>query len=158
MKLIFLDIDGVMNSSSGRCPYLADMEAEKLSLLKKLIDESGSTGIVLTSDRRYSEIYMRLFLDALDQYEIFMFGSLRKPKEIEEDPDDNRGKQIMDFLSNIDEEIEKIVILDDNDEGISNLFPDELVIVNRFFGLNEDIYNKAMNILNIEFKRNLSCN
>ena len=147
MKLIFLDIDGVMNSSSGRGPYLADMEVEKLSLLKKLIDESGSTGIVLTSDRRYSEVYMRLFLDALNQYEIFMFGSLRKPKEIEEDPDDNRGKQIMDFLSNADEEIEKIVILDDNDEGISNLFPDELIVINRFFGLNEDIYNKAINIL-----------
>ena len=48
MKQIFLDIDGVMNSSLGKEPYLADMEVGKIKLLKKLNDYSNSTGIVLT--------------------------------------------------------------------------------------------------------------
>lgn len=52
MKLIFLDIDGVLNSSSGSGPYLSDMEVSKLELLKKLIIETNSLGIVITSDRR----------------------------------------------------------------------------------------------------------
>ena len=72
MKLIFLDIDGVMNSATGTGPYLADMEVTKLELLKKLIVESKCDGIVLISDRRYSSIYMREFIDALDQFEIYM--------------------------------------------------------------------------------------
>ena len=41
MKLIFLDIDGVLNSSSGSGPYLSDMEVSKLELLKKLIIETN---------------------------------------------------------------------------------------------------------------------
>ena len=31
------------------------------------------------------------------------------------------------------------VILDDMDEGISALFPNEFISVNRFYGLNEDV-------------------
>ena len=72
MKLIFLDIDGVMNSAMGKEPYMADMEVSKLKLLKTIIDNSGALGIVLTSDRRYSKVYMNHFIDALDQFEIFM--------------------------------------------------------------------------------------
>ena len=45
MKLIFLDIDGVLNSVTGKEPYVSDMEVEKLKLLKKLIDDSGSSGV-----------------------------------------------------------------------------------------------------------------
>ena len=36
MKLIFTDIDGILNSALGNGPYESDMEADKLVLLKKL--------------------------------------------------------------------------------------------------------------------------
>ena len=65
----------------------------------------------------------------------------------EDDDEDNRGKQILDYIYSSNEEIEKIVILDDNDEGISNLFFDDFILVNRFYGLNDDVYLKAINIL-----------
>ena len=47
MKLIFIDIDGVMNSAMGKEPYMADMEVSKLKLLKSIIDDNGAFGIVL---------------------------------------------------------------------------------------------------------------
>ena len=148
MKLIFLDIDGVMNSSLGKEPYLADMEVSKLNLLKKLIDNSNSTGIVLTSDRRYSKVYMKEFINALKEYDINLVGIIRNVKELEEDINDNRAKEIMDYLVDSNEDIDSIVILDDNDDGISNLFNEEFILVNRSYGLNEEVYNKAIEILN----------
>ena len=36
MKLIFLDIEGVMNSQSGKGTYLADMEIEKFFLFVQM--------------------------------------------------------------------------------------------------------------------------
>ena len=145
MRLIFLDIDGVLNSATGKEPYISDMEVEKLKLLKKLINESGSSGVVITSDRRYSKIDMEHKTKAFDQFEIFIVGETRKPNT--DDLEDNRGEQIMDYLSSSKEDIDRIVILDDNDDGISNLFEDEFILVNRFYGLNEEVYQKALEIL-----------
>lgn len=145
MKLIFLDIDGVLNSATGKEPYVSDMEVEKLKLLKKLIDDSGSSGVVITSDRRYSKVDMEDKTEAFDQFEIFIVGETRRPNQ--DDLEDNRGKQIMDYLSSSKEDIDRIVILDDNDDGISNLFEEEFILVNRFFGLNDSVYQKALEIL-----------
>ena len=145
MKLIFLDIDGVLNSATGKEPYVSDMEVEKLKLLKKLIDDSGSSGVVITSDRRYSKVDMEDKTEAFDQFEIFIVGETRRPNQ--DDLEDNRGKQIMDYLSSSQEDIDRIVILDDNDDGISNFFEEEFILVNRFFGLNNSVYQKALEIL-----------
>ena len=145
MKLIFLDIDGVLNSATGKEPYVSDMEVEKLKLLKKLIDDSGSSGVVITSDRRYSKVDMEDKTEAFDQFEIFIVGETRRPNQ--DDLEDNRGKQIMDYLSSSKEDIDRIVILDDNDDGISNFFEEEFILVNRFFGLNVSVYQKALEIL-----------
>ncbi len=146
LKVIFLDIDGVMNSALGTEPYLADMECSKLALLKKAMDECFVYGIVLTSDRRYSKPYMNQFIDALDKYEIFMIDEIRRPKSIFEDVDDNRGKQIKDYLS-IATDITKFVILDDIDDGISSLFPKEFIQVDKFRGLTEEICQRIKEVL-----------
>lgn len=145
MKLIFLDIDGVLNSATGKEPYVSDMEVEKLKLLKKIIDDSGSSGVVITSDRRYSKVDMEDKTEAFDQFKIFIVGETRRPNQ--DDLEYNRGKQIMDCLSSSKEDIDRIVILDDNDDGISNFFEEEFILVNRFFGLNKDVYQKALKIL-----------
>lgn len=145
MNLIFLDINGVLNPATGKEPYVSDMEVEKLKLLKKIIDDSGSSGVVITSDRRYSKVDMEDKTEAFDQFEIFIVGETRRPNQ--DDLKDNRGKQIMDYLSFSKEDIDRIVILDDNDDGISNFFEEEFILVNRFFGLNKDVYQKALKIL-----------
>ncbi len=145
MKLIFLVIDGALNPATDKESYVSDMEAEKLKLLKKLIDDSDSSGVVITSDRRYSKVDMEDKTEAFDQFEIFIVGETRRPNQ--DDLEDNRGKQIMDYLSSSKEDIDRIVILDDNDDGISNFFEEEFILVNRFFGLNDSVYQKALEIL-----------
>ena len=122
------------------------MEVEKLKLLKKIIDDSDSSDAVITSDRRYSKVNMEDKTEAFDQFEIFIVGETRRPNL--DDLEDNRGKQIMDYLSSSKEDIDRIVILDDNDDGISNFFEEEFILVNRFFGLNDSVYQKALEILN----------
>ena len=145
MKLIFLDIDGVLNSATCKEPYESDMEVEKFKLLKKIIDDSDSSGVVITSDRRYSKVNTEDKTEAFDQFEIFVVGEIRRPNQ--DDLEDNRGKQIMDYLSSSKEDIDRIVILDDNDDGISNFFEEEFILVNRFFRLNDSVYQKALEIL-----------
>ena len=39
------------------------------------------------------------------------------------------------LLSSLKEELDKIVILDDNDDRISNFFEEEFILVNRFLAL-----------------------
>ena len=145
MKLIFMDIDGVLNSALGKGPYISDMEIEKLMLLNELIKESNSDGIVITSDRRTSEVDMKNKLETFNRYKIKVVGALRNPSET--DDEDNRGKQIMDYLASTKEEIDKIVILDDMDDGISNYFDEEFVKVNRLYGLNDEVCEKALEVV-----------
>ena len=89
--------------------------------------------------------YYKAIMD--NKFDIKLIGETRRPKEIDNDIDDNRGRQIMDYLIESKSEIEKMVILDDNDEGISNLFDEVFIKVNRFYGLNEEIYAKIKMIL-----------
>ena len=144
MKIIFLDIDGVLNSASGTGPYESDMETAKLVLLKKLIVDSGSDGVVISSDRRYSKIDMSHKEEVFDKYEIRIIGETRRPND---DLEDNRGKQIFDYLASSEENVERILILDDIDDGISELFHEDFLLINRFYGLNEEAYRKGLEIL-----------
>lgn len=145
MKIIFLDIDGVMNSSRGQGPSFADMELDKLQRLKRLVDTAKADGIVFTSDRRYQNGYMQEFMEALERFQIPFLGCIRNPND---DDNDCRGMQIMDYLNQQEDDIESIVILDDSDEGISSYFPDEFIQVKRYFGFIEEAFNKALEVLN----------
>ena len=142
MKIIFLDIDGVLNSIVGSAKYLSFMEASKLQLLKDLIIESSADGVVIISDRRYSKYDMEDILDAFDEFEIYLIGSIRNPDDL--DYEDNRGKQIQDYLENTKENITSIVILDDNDDGISSYFNEEFIRINRYDGLTRDDVDRAI--------------
>ncbi len=138
MTIIFLDIDGVMNSSTGKGPYFADMEKDKLILLKKLLDRIDASGIVLTSDRRYSNVYMKHFINVMEMFEIPYLGATRLPLDYKVDPNDNRGRQILDYLAQSKDDVKSIVILDDNDDGISALFPEQFIKVNKYYGFDNN--------------------
>lgn len=57
------------------------------SCSKKLIDDSGSSGVVITSDRRYSKVDMKDKTEAFDQFGIFIVGETRRPNQ--DDLEDN---------------------------------------------------------------------
>lgn len=144
-KLIFLDIDGVMNSSSSKGPYLSDMEIEKLRLLSKLIVFAHAEGIVITSDRRESLFDLKEKKAAFLEYGIPVIGETRLPTQ--DDLDDTRGKQIADYLSNLEEDIDAILILDDHDDGISSYFEEEFLKTNPYYGFNKEAFTLALSIL-----------
>ena len=54
MKIIFLDVDGVLNckSSKSRCGGFLGIDDSKVKLLKEIIDITGAK-IVLSSSWRY---------------------------------------------------------------------------------------------------------
>jgi len=55
-KLIFLDIDGVLNNASSDVTQLYVMEEDLLILLKRLLDQIPNCGLVLSSTWRYKEV------------------------------------------------------------------------------------------------------
>ena len=147
MNLIFLDIDGVLNSVEGSDEILFDMEVTKLKLLKQLTIDTNSQ-IVVISDWRYSSRQRKQLLEAFNKYQIPIHGMLRDPSV--DDEEDNRGKQIQDYLESHRDIIDKIVILDDNDDGILELFHEDFIKTNKFYGLDESIVNKVKEV----FKNN----
>lgn len=58
-------------------------------------------------------------------------------------------KKILDYLSSSKEAIDKIVILDDNDDWMSNVFGEVFILINRFFVLNNNAYQQALDILKV---------
>lgn len=144
MKLLFLDIDGVLNSASGNGPYISDMEVSKLKLLNKLIDEIGNMAIVITSDRRMSKIDLNNKIKAFNDFGIKVAGITRFP---EDNSFDNRGKQILDYISNCHYKVEKYLILDDNDDNISQIFKEKFVLINKYYGFNDDAYHRCICLL-----------
>lgn len=147
MNLIFLDIDGVLNSIEGSDEVLFDMEVTKLKLLKQLTIDTNSQ-VVIISDWRYSSRQRKQLLEAFNKYQIPIHGMLRDPSV--DDEEDNRGKQIQDYLESHRDIIDKIVILDDNDDGILELFHEDFIKTNKFYGLDENIVNKVKEV----FKNN----
>ncbi len=147
-KLIFLDIDGVMNSSSSKGPYLSDMETSKLLLLAKLVAVTASLGIVISSDRRESNADMKEKKAAFAEYGIPVVGETRLPNE--DDLDDSRGRQIADYLVDQEEDIDAILILDDHDEGISSYFEEEFLKTNPYYGFDEEAFDAAISILGMD--------
>lgn len=115
MKIIFLDIDGVLNCeySKSRCDGFIGIDMTKLRLLKQIVDATGAK-IVLSStwrigyDRLGHELqhhakYMnRKFQKAgLIIYDVTPYKKHRRSEEIEE------------WLE--DKDVESFVILDDED-------------------------------------------
>lgn len=111
MKVIFLDIDGVLNSDEyfEKTTNLniqgieSEIDVEKIKLLKKAIDETGAK-IVLSSTWRYLR-KVQYLKDLLSHYSISIMDST---------PffENKRGVEIEQWLVN-HPEVEDFVILDD---------------------------------------------
>jgi len=141
-KIIYLDIDGVMNSSVDK-EQESEMSVAKLKTLKTLMDELGIEGIVITSDRRYSPFDIKDKIKTFNKYDIHVFDCIRSDNG---SIDDNRGKQIRDHFLLNSQFIDDFLIIDDNDDGISEIYKERFVITNRYDGLSDEIITQIKNI------------
>ncbi len=158
IKIVFLDIDGVLNCSTtlDRVNYNVGIEDEKVKLLKQIID-STSARIVLVSSWKYF-----WFKDPKDKPKQDIYGNYLDTKLAKEgliiyDKTDDgnsfyRGEGIIKYLYYLhdnDIPFSQFVILDDNvfDYRETDLM-NNLVCTNYKFGLTQNLVDKAIKVLN----------
>ena len=137
MNIIFLDIDGVMNSTEDR--FSTELEnIDYWIRLKRLTNETNSA-IVLSSSWRIIERLTNLVKERLKEYDI---------KYIDKTPYlSGRGHEIKTWLGSTDIKVDKFVIIDDEISDIVDLFPNNVVKTDMYKGLQDDDVEKAIKIL-----------
>ena len=149
MKVIFLDVDGVLNDQDLIFEKFKTKEIEiskdKLLLLKKIITSNDDTKVVLSSSWRIGLLrkdgkivadttYHKEFLELLKEYDIEIYDIT--PSMM------NRTEEIRYYLEN-NKDIESYIILDDEELN------DDNQVKTDFFngGLTEDNVHLAIDIL-----------
>lgn len=154
MKVIFLDVDGVLNCETTQeqtregVKFVEDRFVEKL---KRIVDETGAK-VVLSSDWRYDredEVYNCDYLELkakLAEYGIQFYGftpiCLRNDRGF---PIESRGFEIDQYLMAHDE-VDKFVILDDRCDMEPHL--DRLVMTSYDTGITDQDVEEAIALLN----------
>lgn len=145
MKIIFLDVDGVLNNSSwamqmfaeGVHVYAEDMlEDRAIRLLKLIIDATGAN-VVITSTWRMSAVQMTHLLDQLAHFGI-------RPIAVTPRLNKERGDEISAWMQHYG--VESYVILDDDSDMGEHM--DHLVQTSFEHGLQHEHVERAIEILN----------
>ena len=121
LKIIFLDVDGVLNSHSTKdlCGPYRGIEDSKVNLLKKLVDASKAKIVLVSTWKEYWYKSVRL-KDKQDDLAIYLDIKLsQQGLKISDKTDDyilNRGEGILDYIDRLHNrgiEVDKYVIFDD---------------------------------------------
>ena len=120
MNIIFLDVDGVLNSLSyvkelcreNKRPYSGydfPFDPRCMNNLKRLVEETNSY-LVITSSWRMHEIGKKILLNELNKYGLDM-RVVGYTKVLHK----TRGEEVKEFLKILDENVNYIIIDDDSD-------------------------------------------
>ena len=157
MKIIFLDIDGVINSDTylKSRPDNSDYNRIDMSRIKLLADLVKSTDakIVLTSTWRVDWNMSPLFCGDFGKYinECFaVYGLYVLDKTPVISLLSHRRKEILTWLSSHLGEVESFVILDDISYGWEELGGRVVITNPKGNGLEEEHVQKAREILNVQ--------
>lgn len=155
MKIIFLDIDGVLNSvkyDRNRTLEQGNIDETRLPILKKLVDETGALIVLSSSWRKHWEKdedkcddIGRGFINTFAKYDLFIYD--KTVCTISND----RAEEIRVWLANNDS-IEAFVIIDDIAFGWGSDLQDHLIKTNSRigFGLEEKHIQMAVQLLKCE--------
>ena len=141
MKVVFLDIDGVLNDAVTTEDLMDDLlKKDHLDCLKMIIDATGAK-IVLSSTWR---LFSGARNDVKNALRTVGLEFIDKTKELRD-----RASEVQEWLSR-HPDVEQFVILDD--EELSEKFPNNLVQTTFYHGLLPEHYEKAIKILNSQKK------
>ena len=141
MKIIFLDVDGVLNSFQDR--YSFDLETDyHFELLQKIVQETGAKIVLSSSWRiglaRHGE---SVLIDRLKEFGMNIISCT---------PVLNgccRGDEIRKWLDDTEEDVERFVILDDESD-MAEFKETHLIKTDSMVGLQENDVRKCIEMLN----------
>jgi hypothetical protein len=137
MKLLFLDIDGVLNNARTQARSKTGFLGLDPKLVKRFLDWlPGDVSVVLSSTWRTYDVMKQEVRDAGIHF--------RGETAVREDG--NRGLEIKEFLSDF-EDVNEYAILDDNDWNIQAIYPGHFVQTDGRYGLQDKDLNKLNEIL-----------
>jgi len=169
MKVLFLDIDGVLNSDRTLYDDVS-LEDDLIMNLKAIIDKTGAK-IILSSSWRCIPSAVQKLMGKLDEHDLYLSGLTKdgvevstvealgfKPTERYTDTDysgscpkditHDRGAEIAVWLDEHQDRVDSFVILDDEDYDIKLYYPSHLVLTRYETGLTEANVEEAIKILN----------
>lgn len=138
-KIVFLDIDGVLNTFGDKKLISNTFEKTKLENLVNLLLKTESD-LVITSDRRLLFEEREMIENVFDNYMILVsYLSLKRTHK-------NRSDEILYYLNN--HPCTHYVILDDNDLGYSESEVLKPHFINTYKnGFTNELYFKAIEVL-----------
>ena len=153
MKVLFLDIDGVLNyeGCDSRYGSVYFVVEEKVHMLKEIISKTDAK-IVLTSTWRHGLTDLMLgeetfeaglyeaFINTLEEHDMEIYGCTGEDET-------TRGEEIEFWLQVAEEQIETFVILDDMYPEDLKLHQEKLVQTVESFGLTQEDVEKAVSML-----------
>jgi hypothetical protein len=152
MKLIFLDVDGVLNGCDTREKVLGDdncfydgIDTPKMDLLKEIIDKTDAYIIVSSSWRLYDN-FMSHLENKLGDY-VTRIKGITPTRLTFSYP--YRYQEIQEWFQQ-NKHPDKFIILDDMVEKMVETFGDSYFQTNEDIGLTKQIANKCIEFLNKE--------
>lgn len=143
MNIIFLDVDGVLNSAKE----LSEGPFSKISLnvLKRIVDETNAK-IVVISSWRLLEFSRKILLSELEKYHL-------KESVIGMTPHltSNREEEIMTYLKSNEFSNLNFIILDDQVIEYQDL-EEHVIKIDPYFGLNEEHLETCIHLLTSKTK------
>jgi hypothetical protein len=153
MKVIFLDIDGVLNTHKTTrrldcCNEFTFVDTRKVLRLREIIERTGAK-LVLSSTWRFGAMSGAFFLEREALRELVAeFRRLRCPKWVDITPwlpGCKRQKEIYAWLA-LHPEVDEFIIIDDVGEELT-WFWDRLVLTDPRVGLNKERMEFAIQLL-----------
>jgi len=159
MKVIFLDIDGVLNvMNQERDRYGSLFHPHLVDNLRRLVEETGAK-IVISSTWRWSGLHWieSMWKDRKLPGKVIGITPTRVDPELVErhyDPDADRGYEIQQYLE--DNKVDRYVIIDDDHDMLPTQYKCFVQTSNNRdhtnhvegFGLTKECTDKAIEILN----------
>lgn len=144
MKIIYLDIDGVLNSAAGSYfKHIDFLEVNKLKILSNIISVTNCSGVVLTSSRRRYKSEVEFIKKTFNDFNIPLLDCIR----LENGDSDSKAKCIIDHVLDNIYHLDNFVVIDDNDFDLSMFFKQRFFQVSSQDGLNEEKAKEIISIL-----------